>query len=310
MNEQEKMLADSIYTACMESMHRSDRAGQARQWRVGVSDLGHCSERLRRFLAREEPKEIDMLPAFIGTWLGEGIEQAVRQINPKAIVQPEIMVQLQGDQGTFTIPGHPDIILPDEDVLLDVKSTDGLEIARRSAFEDQQKRFQRHVYAKACIEQGWLTADCKVGNLWIDRSGAEREFHVQLEDFDEAVVEEATGWLDQVVYAYIQEEPAAKEPPREMCAKACGFFQDCRAWDTDAEGLLTAPEVLSAVDMHQEAAALARRAKQLKKEATATLAGVTGSTGEYLVRWVRVGESHMDFVRSAYDRISITKVKG
>lgn len=309
MNDQEQAIASAIYTACMESMHATDRASQAQQFRVGVSDLGFCSERLRRFLDREEPKEIDMLPAFIGTWLGEGIEQAVAKANPRLRIQSELMIRLDGDQGTYFIPGHPDIIDSDENVLIDVKSTYGLELARRTGFDDQQKRFQRHCYAFGAICEGWLSPDCQVGNLWIDRAGQDREFHVQLEPFDMAVVNEATQWLDQVIYSWTNGETAQKEPPREMCAKACGFFQECRMFDSDVEGLLTDPEVVSAAALYKEAATMETKAKQLKEQAKGALTGVAGSTGQYLVRWVRVGESHVDYVRSAYERLSITKMK-
>jgi hypothetical protein len=251
-----------------------------------------------------------MLAAFIGTWLGEGIEQAVHKAGGSlglgsTMVQSEVVVELQGDLGTYVIPGHPDLVFPDRDILIDVKSAFGLEYPRRNGFEDTQKRFQRHLYAKALILQGILTPDCQVGNLWIDRSGADKEFHVRLEPFSEEVVQQATEWLDQVVYAWQHEETAAKEPPREMCT-ACGFFEVCRGAEPGVEGLLTAPEVLTAVDLQIEAAALDKRSKKLKAEAKEALQGVAGSTGTHAVKWVHVGASHIEYERSAYDKISIT----
>lgn len=313
MNDLEKELAESIYTAAQESMHFSDRSAQAQKFRVGVSDLGFCSERLRRFLGREVPKEIDMLPAFIGTWLGEGIERAVKAANPDAIIQSEVNVSLHGEQGEYEIPGHPDIILPDRKILLDVKSAYGLEYVRRDGFEDRAKRFQRHLYGYAAWEKG-VFGDCdlsevQVGNLWIDRSAQEREFHVQLEPLSLDVIEEATQWLDEVVYAWQNGQEAPKEPPREMCAKACGFFEVCRQFDTDAEGLLTDPEVVNATELYAEALALEAKAKKLKAEAKGALTGVAGNTGKYVVRWVHINSTEVSYHRRGYDKMSITKVK-
>jgi hypothetical protein len=309
MNENEERLAKQIYGAIQESMHQSDRSQQAQQFRVGVSDLGYCSERLRRFLAKETPDETDMLAAFIGTWIGEGVEHAViKHLWPDAIIQEDIMVSLVGDQGTYLIPGHPDIISPSENVLIDVKTANGLEFPKRHGFEDVQKKFQRHLYGKAAIEKGWLTEDAQVGNLWLDRSASNKEPYLRLEPYDPQVVEEATQWLDGVIYAWSNNETAAKEPPRELCT-ACGFYQDCRVLDTDVEGLLKAPEVLTAVEIYDEALGMERAAKKMKAEVKDLLDGISGSTGTHLVRWVHVGPAEVAYTRGGYEKMSITKLK-
>lgn len=313
MNDQEQALATNIYTAIMEGMHRTDRSAQAADFRVGVSDLGFCSERLRRFLDRQKPEEIDMLPAFIGTWLGEGIEHSIPLAFPDAIIQSEVEITLQGEQGEYIIPGHPDVILPGEGIVLDGKSAFGLENARRSGFDDLSKKFQRQLYGLAAFEAGFFgdrpIEEIQVGNLWIDRSGTERELLVRLEPLDPEVRIDATQWLDDVVYHWQHGEEAQKQPPREMCAKACGFFSVCRAYDTDVTGLLTDPEILTAVDLYKEGGAMEREGKKLKEQAKGVLAGVEGSTREFSVRWVHVNESNVQFVRAPYDKLQITKVK-
>lgn len=309
MNETEERLGKQIYAAIQESMHSSDRSQQAQQFRVGVSDLGYCSERLRRFLAKQTPDETDMLAAFIGTWMGEGVERAVvRHLWPDAIIQEDLLISLSGDQGTYIIPGHPDIIVPSENVMIDVKTANGLEFVRRHGFEDVQKRYQRHLYGMAAIEKGWLTPEAQVGNLWLDRSASEKEPYLRLEPFDPQVVAEATQWLDGVIYAWANEEAAAKEPPREMCT-ACGFYQDCRVLDTDVEGLLTAPEVLTAVEIYDEALGMERQAKKMKAEVKDLLDGISGSTGTHLVRWISVGAAEVSYTRGGYQKMSITKLK-
>lgn len=309
MNEREEHVAKQIYGAIQESMHRTDRSAQAQQFRIGISDLGYCSERLRRFLAKQTPDDTDMLAAFIGTWVGEGVERAVvHELWPDAMIQSELLVRLEGDQGTYLVPGHPDIIVPSENLMIDCKTAFGLELARRHGFDDVQKKYQRHCYAKAAIEHGWLTEDCHVGNLWLDRSAQEKEALLRLEPYDPGVVVEATQWLDQVIYSWSHEEVAAKEPPREMCT-ACGFYQDCRVRDTDVEGLLTAPEVLSAVEIYNEALRMERDAKQMKAQVKGVLNPISGSTGTHLVRWLNVGPSEVSYTRSGYRRLQITELK-
>lgn len=309
MNDREEQIAKQIYGAIQESMHRTDRSAQSQQFRVGISDLGYCSERLRRFLAKQTPDETDMLAAFIGTWVGEGVERAVvHDLWPDALIQTELLVSLTGDQGTYIIPGHPDIIVPSEDLLIDVKTSFGLELARRHGFDDQQKKYQRHCYAKAAIEHGWLTENCQVGNLWLDRSAQEKEAYLRLEPYNAGIVSEATQWLDQVIYDWSNEQTSMKEPPREMCT-ACGFYQDCRVLDTDVEGLLTAPEVLSAVEIYTTALAMERDAKKMKDQVKDVLNPIAGSTGTHLVRWINVGESEVSYTRGAYRRLSITELK-
>ena len=320
MSEMEQRLATDIYESMMRTMHESDRSKQAQEFVVGISDLGYCSERLRRFLDRQVPDEVDMLPAFHGTWLGEGIEQAFKAAHPEALIQQDITVTLVGDTGTFVIPGHPDIIW--HNILLDAKSADGLEIPRRKGMEDQQKKFQRHAYAKGAHEAGLFgdipLEEVMVGNVWIDRSARERTLLVKLEPYDPAVVEEATQWLDEVVYIYDRNEgkppeeqdEAMKEPAREVCRKTCGFFVPCRGYDTDVEGLITDPDLLAAVDIQIEAADLTKRANRLKKEAKAALDDVAGSTGSYLVRWIEVGPVEVPaMIRSGYKRLQVTKIK-
>lgn len=309
MNEREEQIAKQIYGAIQESMHRTDRSAQAQQFRVGISDLGYCSERLRRFLAKQTPDDTDMLAAFIGTWMGEGVERAVvQELWPDAIIQSEVVVRLEGDQGTYLVPGHPDIIVPSENLMIDVKTAFGLEFARRHGFDDVQKKYQRHCYAKTAIEHGWLTEDAMVGNLWLDRSAQEKEALLRLEPYNPDVVVEATHWLDQVIYSWSHDEVAAKEPPREMCT-ACGFYQDCRVLDTDVEGLLTAPEVLSAVEIYDTALQMERDAKQMKAQVKGVLDPISGSTGTHLVRWLNVGPSEVSYTRSGYRRLQITELK-
>lgn len=324
MNPAELTLSEDIYGAMMNWTRNSERGLQAQEFRAGLSDLGYCSERLRRQLLRQEPDDVDMTLAMIGTALGEGVEQAIKKRHPEAIIQSEVELTLEGDSGTYTLRGHPDIILGN--MLLDAKSSDGLAVARRNG-ADQQKQFQRHTYAKAAHQAGLFgdTAleDVMVGNVWVDRSGRERRPHVQLEPYSEAVVAEAALWLDNVVHAWKQtvttgvDEQAMKEPPRQVCAVSCGYYQDCRAFETDVSGLITDPELITAAQLQLEASALTKRANALKKEAKAALDGISGmakldeSGDYYTVRWVHVNATDVPgFTRAGYTKLDVKRMKG
>jgi hypothetical protein len=313
MSPHDKEIADAVYHAMMESQHRSDRSAQAQEFRVGVSDLGYCSERLRRFLDRQVPEETDMLDAFIGTWLGTGVEQAYKTVYPEAVIQAEVTLSLRGETNTYIIPGHPDII--HGNTVLDVKSSAGLNGPARHGFTDQQKKFQRHGYGYAAWEAGLLgdigLDEVTVGNIWIDRTGDTECLLVRTEPLDLDVVDEAIRWLDDVVYAWQRQEEAQKEPAREVCQRTCGFYRQCRAFDTDVQGLITDPALLDAVEMHLEGSALKKKGEQFLKESRSELAGVSGSTGTHLVRWVHVVPTIAadGSKRAGYSRLQVQELK-
>lgn len=313
MNDDEKMLAESLYGAIQDASNFSERALQGRDFKAGVSDLGFCSERVRRMLDRQIPETTDTLKAWIGTALGDHAEKAALRLWPHAIVQSTVTVTLQGDQGTYTLTGHPDLILP-EGILIDFKTDYGLASVRRTG-PSRQQQFQRHMYAKGAHEGGLFNADVRledvqVANVWIDRAGIEEELHVQMELFSPDYVDEAAVWLDDVVYAYRHGEEARKEPPREMCAVVCGYYSTCRAYDTDVEGLITDDVTLAAVADYKSGLALEKQGKVLKDQARQHLVGVRGSTGEFFVRWVHVNETEIPAsVRSGYDKLQIQAVK-
>jgi hypothetical protein len=116
-------------------------------------------------------------------------------------------------------------------------------------------------------------------------------------------------WLDDVIYAFVHQQDARKEPAREVCKATCGFYGDCRAMDTDVTGFLTDDTVLTAIEMYEEGAGLAKLGNQLKDQAKAHLTGIQGSTGEFSVRWVHVNGSHVSYDRGGYDRLDVGRIK-
>jgi hypothetical protein len=310
MDDYEQEVAEQVYSSIMDYNRHDQRGMQSAEYRVGISELGFCSERTRRMLAQEDPDDTDVLAAFIGTAIGDHAEQALLRRYPHLLRQPDVTVTLKGERNTYHVPGHPDIVNPDGEVI-DVKTTRGLEVPRRRG-PSQQQQFQRHGYALGAYETNLFTCDIKdvrVTNVWIDRAADDQQVHVHSELFDYGVIEQMTWWLDEVVYAYLNEQTARKEPPYEMCQKVCGFFSTCRLGETDVEGLLTADEVLIAVDMYKEGLALEAAGKRLKDQAKPVLKDVSGSTGEFTVRWVHVNGSTYTVDRKPYDKIDIRKVK-
>lgn len=313
MDEYEQQVADWVYDAINEHSRYSERSLQSAEFRFGVSDLGWCAEKSRRMLDQQVPEDEDLLSAFLGTAIGEALEQAILRKNPDAIIQSEVEVVLEGETRTYTLTGHPDIILPSDHLLLDGKTRNGLTTVERTGPSANQQ-YQRHCYALGAWKAG-LFGDCaleevKVGNIWVDRSGEEKRVHVQIEPFNEEYVRHAAEWLDGVVYAYLHGEEAEKQPPREMCAKTCGFFRECRGYDTDVEGRLTDVEVLTSVEMMLEGRALVRAGEKMKREASGNLKGINGFTPTHSVRWVHVNESIIQpGVRAAYDRLDIKELK-
>lgn len=312
MFSDERALAEEFYAAVQAASATSERSLQAAAFKAGVSDLGFCSERTRRMIAQQVPASTDYLDAFIGTAIGDHVERAYAATHPEVIVQPEVLVTLDGDGGSYEVTGHPDLVDP-AGVVIDVKTKRGLSIVTRTG-PNQQQQFQRHLYAKGAYHAGLFhddvaLADVRVANVWFDRAADDRYAHVHMEPYSESMVTAATFWLDDVVYAYLNGQEARKEPAREVCEKWCGFYRDCRMLDTDVEGYLSDPEVVTAVDLMVEARELESKARKLKDTAKAALTGVTGSTGKYAVRWIHVNGGPVSYTRDSYERLDVKPIK-
>jgi hypothetical protein len=312
-------MASGIYSAIQAATVATERADQDREYKVGISTLGWCSERTRRMLKQEDPGDTDMLTAWLGTAIGDAAEQAVLQhLWPDALIQPTVTLTLRGErQRTYSIPGHPDVILP-WGVVVDFKTQDGLLVAERTGMDERQKKFQRHGYALAAFEDGLFNDDVGlddvlVGNCWIDRSGSEKRVLVRLEPYDPEVTRETLDWLEEVVWAFQTDSEARKEPPREMCAKTCGFFATCRAYDTDVSGLLTDADTLAAMDLYLEGQRLASDGRKMQDQAKSVLRGTEGFAvldGQRLsLRWTHVNEVlTAPSVRRAHDKIELKRL--
>lgn len=300
-------LADLIEQAVQEATSTTDRALQQQDFRLGMSDLGHCREYARRMVLQEPfTDERDKTAAFLGTIVGAGYEAALARRHPEWLFQTEVITNLPSG---YAIPGHPDIVDPVGNRVLDLKTKDGLEVVKREGSTEQQ-RFQKHGYAGGLLQMGMLdpTRPVLVGNVYIDRSGSTPRPYVVLEPFDPGVLEEIDAWLDDVFYAVRNGEEASRDKPRDFCERYCEYFTACRLYDTDVTGLIEDSTSLTAISLYVEGHELETKGKRLKDEAKSALIGVTGHTEEHVVRTVPVGETFIQgYMRKGYDRIDIRK---
>lgn len=314
MDDYELDWAETVRDAVNSWSTSTERAEQDKEFVIGPSAIGWCSERLRRQLDRQEPEDhVEWNKAFIGTWLGEGLEQALKKAHPNLLTQSSFWVTLDGDKYTYRIPAHSDVIDPDNGLILDAKAKDGLMYVRRQETADQNYQFQRHLYGLGAHQSGLFPnhalEDIRVGNVYYDRSGKEALPHVQIEPYDPEVVRQAVWWLDEVVEAFLRGEEATKEPPRVVCETTCGFFSKCRAYDTDVEGLIRDSKHLAAIDMYVEGGELERTGKKMKNEAKVILKGVEGHTPERTLRWNLINGYSVAYEKDSELRISLTKRK-
>lgn len=301
-------MAEDIYQAIKGWNATTDRGKQTHEHRIGISDIGNCREYVRWMTIEQEfTNEPELHQAFIGSWLGEGIEQAVSGMFPKAKTKLEVTVELPSG---LKLTGHPDLVLPRG--VLDVKTVDGLTGVRKHGPSEQQQ-FQRHLYAAALVQAGELPEDCFVGNVWVDRSGRDPKPFVNLESYDPTWLKRADEWLSDVHYAVTNKERAFQDKPIEWCEVCCPFFSVCRGEDArkDREqgGMITDAFAVDYVDTLIQAREQKKEAEKTLEDCRRALAGVSGSTGTHMVRWVYVGPSQVPgYERAAYEKLDVRRI--
>lgn len=291
----------------------SDRSRQSSTNILGVSDIGNCHEYVRRMVLDEEPSQESHrydLAAMVGTAIGDHMENAAIAAHPDEgwVKQAEVIVKLQVRGFEFNIPGHPDLYRRTD--LIDFKSKNGLGVIRRTGPSDQE-RFQRALYTKALIEAGQMDEDCWMHNIYLDRSGDEVKPVVWSAKFSWAEVEEATAWLDDVIYAIQQGEEAQRDPSREWCWACCPFAPKCRGLDdSDVEGRIDDPIALQAIEMYNEAAAAKKLLDKDMRSAQSVLRGLEGVTDSHKLRWISVNDTEVpSHTRAGYMRMDLRPLR-
>lgn len=315
--------ARSIEQALVDAANKHEQGkDRNRQTHVGPSDLGFCRNKaalkVRQVPVTDVPdKPLEMLswPASVGTAIHAWLEDVY------PLAYPDVVLGSKHGKVTATFPsgaevtGTFDAVVPSLNLLLDDKTKNGLSWQKRTG-SSQNERYQRHTYALACVQAGLLDGDktVYVANVYWDRSGDEKRPLVLIEEFDHNLTSEVDEWVQDVIYAVQHDEDAAKDIPAERCAQLCEWFTHCRGGvlpDSDDPVLIEDDELRQAMRMYDEARAAEKQAKADKAAASARLAGVNGSDGEFQVRWTEVAPSTGYSVgpRDGYMKINITRVK-
>jgi len=296
-------------------MDNSPRSMQADEGRLGPSDIGFCRQKASLMVkgvdATDAPPK---WAAAVGTAVHNYVEAAIKSMFPDWLLGSidDLSVTATLPSGA-EISGHPDIVIPTDNTVLDIKTVDGFQWIKREG-TSQQHKYQRHLYAMGCIQAG-IFDDSKpiyVGNIYFDRSGKQPEPLAVVEEMDPMLTDEIDSWVGDVIYAVKNGEEASRDIPAAVCERICSHFTACRGALEINEGgeLITDNELVAAVDMYTEARNMEKTAKQMKDEASTRLVGVNGSTGAWQVRWVEVQPSRVEsFDKQGYSRLDIRKAR-
>lgn len=291
----------------------NDQSERSQQTRIGASEVGFCRQRTAYRVKEQAPTDgRSMWAAMVGTAIHKYVSEALSSAFPEWIVEnAEVTAVLPNG---VEILGHPDLIVPDWNACLDVKTVDGFEWVKRNG-ASQTHRYQRHLYALGAIQAGLLDKDrpIHVGNVYLDRSAKQPDPFVLIEEMDYSLTDEITAWLDDVIYAVQHGEDASRDVAAPVCESiSCEFYSECRGGlPTSEPVLITDPTLVGAVSMYREGLDLEKEAKRMKDQAKSMLYGVNGSTGEWQVRWTTVGATEVPgFTREGYERLDVRRVRG
>lgn len=303
-----------ISGALTDHMDGSSRSQQAAQGILGPSDIGFCRQKaalMTRGVAATD--KVSKWAAAVGTAIHNYVEAAIKETYPDWLVGSIDNVRV-----TATLPsgaeisGHPDIVVPSANAVLDIKTVDGFEWVKREGTSIQHK-YQRHLYALGLIQAGILNeaTPVLVGNIYFDRSGKQSEPMVIVEEMDPTLTPEIDSWVQDVIYAVKNNEDASRDVAAAVCERICTHFTACRGGLETAEGeFIDDPTLLSAVDMYVEGRDLKKQGDAMQKAAQDILFNVNGSTGTYQVRWVDVQPTTVQsFDKAGYRRMDVRKVR-
>lgn len=305
-------LQDRLIEAIDAYSYNDPRSKQSRDGILGPSDLGFCRQKAV-LTTRETPRtdETNEAPARIGTAVHRYLAEAFAATNHGWIADTK-RVKTTFPSGV-EISGTPDLICPQENAIIDVKTVDGFEWVKRNGASLNHK-YQRHAYAMGAIQEGLLDGSktVYVGNMYIDRSGGNKHPYFIIEEYDPSLTAEIDSWVADVIYAVKNGEDASRDIPAPICEKICPFFTTCRGGLPVDDGtvMIDNLELLSAVDMYVDARNMEKQAKQMKDEAAAVLNGTNGSTGDWQVRWIEVPAATVEsFQKRGYLRLDIRKAR-
>ena len=340
--------ADEVYQSIQDASNGTERAGQAREFRLGASNIGHCQQAAVFMIKQTPPSDVrDKSAAFFGTVAGAAIEERMKLRHPDWLFQSEVVFKIPsgGELGA-----HPDIIRPakacvsveefeanaaarkealeaiaagEEGVEVpeqlyvqgvdDLKSKDKLDVIKKYGPSKQQV-YQLSIYAAAAIDAGILdgTQPIRLADVYFDRSGAQHEAYTFGWWYDPAILHEIDDWIHDLKYAVTTNAEASKDKAREWCWNWCEYATLCRGNDTDAEGLIEDPEMIATINSYADAQKAETAAKKLKDSLKPQIpANLSGTTGTHTVRWIEVGPTEIKgFTRAGHRKLDIRPIPG
>ena len=317
--ELEQAIASMVDAAVRAGIENDPRTAQSRAGLLGPSDIGFC--RQKAVLTAREVQPTDSSNPWAAA-VGVAVHRYISVFLEEFFGDMWVVEGSDVGKVTATLPrtgakisGTPDLIIPEHNLIIDAKTVDGLKKVQNYG-PSQSHTYQRHLYAMGALDAGLLDPNRQVyvGNLYIDvgRDGSEAtKTWVTISPMDDSLTDEIDSWVEDVIYAVHQQEDASRDIAAPVCERFCEFFTVCRGSlpMRDSEPL-DDPEILQAVDLYVKGRDIEKEGKAMKSEATNTLKGLNGSTGEWQIRTVTVGEQDVPgFTRKASTRLDVRKVR-
>lgn len=298
-----------INTAIKVKSDTTPRTMQSKAGMVGPSDIGFCRNKAAlKIKGRQESDSKSAWAANVGTAIHEWVESALTIFPTWQIEVGRLTATLPNGA---EITGTPDIIVPEWNAVLDIKTVNGFEGVRRFG-TSQNHKFQRFLYYLAAVQAGILQdGNGYVGNVYFDRSGAEKECMVIIEEVDWTLLDEIDSWVSDVIYAVQHEEDAMRDIAAPVCDMICEFFTECRGQLPVSEmEVIDSPDIIAMAQMYDEGKRMEKIGKRMKEEAKGTLSGLNGIAGEFQIRTTHIDGSDIAATfRSGYDRLDVSKVR-
>lgn len=211
-------LAEELGTIVTKVSRDSPRGELSKNFIMGISDVGSCRERLRRFLKEEPPsdEQNNYMAAFVGTAVGDLVEKNA----DTWLTQDKVSTVLRIENWDVTLVGTMDMRRPG--LLIDNKTKNGTEKLKGP---QQEHIWQVSIYALGLIQAGLETEDVTVGICYWDRSGVTQTPVVFTWKFDPEDIKDVQRHLSDVVYALAYNEEAPKDKPRHFCQEWCLAYE-------------------------------------------------------------------------------------
>lgn len=269
----------------------SPRSRQSNDGVIGMSDLGFCRQKallMLKGVPKSDPDNINA--AQIGTAIHAYYGEALRTMFPNWVVEAERLTATF--PGGYQVPGTPDLIVPEYNALIDLKTVDGLQKVSKYG-PSNSHRYQRFGYALAAIQAGILDGDKPVwvANYYIDRSAREGGPYFQFEKYDPLLADEISEWISDVVYAAKHGEDASRDIPSAVCKAICSHYSVCRGGLEvhDGNEIIDDPDTIALVDLVVKGKAMQKEGERMYDEGRLGLQGINGVTPTHQIRWVEVG---------------------